>query len=253
MESLYAFLRLTDDLADEPGETAVKRASLAAWRAGLAAALRGRFTHPVHAALADTAGRYAIPRQFLDDVIDGVESDLEPQPFASFAALYPYCYRVAAAVGLACVRIWGVREGSTFERAAAAAEAAGIAFQLTNILRDLGEDRARGRIYLPADEIARFACPPEAWTDPARADRFARLLRYQAARAREYYDRARALVLLLSTEGRAIFHVMYGTYRRLLDEVERSGAGLFERRVGVPVWRKALVLAGGWGTLWGWM
>ena len=97
-------------------------------------------------------------------MIDGVESDLEPVRFATFAELYPYCYRVASAVGLACVRVWGLRPGATFEEADVPAEAAGIAFQLTNILRDLGEDLARGRVYLPADELA--ICPPERGAIP---------------------------------------------------------------------------------------
>ena len=113
MDALYAFLRVTDDLADDPGETSLKRATLAAWRAGLIAALDGRSTHAVHLALADTVERYRIPRQFLLDVLDGVESDLEPVRFTTFAELYPYCYRVAAAVGLACVCVWGLKPGAT--------------------------------------------------------------------------------------------------------------------------------------------
>ena len=111
MDALYAFLRVTDDLADDPGETSLKRATLAAWRAGLIAALDGRSTHAF--TIADAVERYRIPQQFLLDVLDGVESDLEPVRFTTFAELYPYCYRVAAAVGLACVRVWGLKPALT--------------------------------------------------------------------------------------------------------------------------------------------
>ena len=150
MDALYAFMRVTDDLADEPGDPAVKRAQLAAWRAALDAALAGKFTHPVFPALAHTVRTFGVPPRYLHDVIDGVEADIEPVRYSSFAELYPYCYRVASAVGLACVRVWGFRDGVTPAEADAPAEAAGIAFQLTNILRDLGEDLTRGRVYLPA-------------------------------------------------------------------------------------------------------
>ena len=181
MDALYAYLRVTDDLADEPGASTTKRASLAAWRAGLIAALDGQCSHAVHPALADTVRRYDIPHRFLFDVLDGVEADLEPVRFNTFAELYPYCYRVASAVGLACVRVWGLRAGTTYEAADAPAEAAGIAFQLTNILRDLGEDLARGRVYLPVDELAN--CPPERWSDPAAAPAVREMICSQAARA----------------------------------------------------------------------
>lgn len=253
MEALYAFLRLTDDLADDAGEIVAKRAALAAWRAGLLTALDGRFAHPVHPALADTVHRYHIPPRYLLDVIDGVESDLEPVRFTTFADLYPYCYRVASAVGLACVRVWGLRYGATFEEANGPAEAAGIAFQLTNILRDLGEDRERGRIYLPTDELKRAECPPETWLGAGAAGRFSALMRFQAARAREYYRRAEPLGSLLSADGRGIFRVMAGTYRQLLEEIERSRFDVLARRIRVPGWRKGWILLGGWAARWEWL
>ncbi|VTU02659.1 phytoene synthase : Phytoene/squalene synthetase OS=Singulisphaera acidiphila (strain ATCC BAA-1392 / DSM 18658 / VKM B-2454 / MOB10) GN=Sinac_5221 PE=4 SV=1: SQS_PSY [Gemmataceae bacterium] len=246
MDALYAFMRITDDLADEPAPVAAKRANLAAWRSGLAASLQGRFTHPVFPALAATVQRYGVPVRFLDDVIDGVEGDLEPVRFAAFAELYPYCYRVASAVGLACVRVWGLRSGATFEQTLAPAEAAGIAFQLTNILRDLAEDAANGRVYLPLDELARFGCEPGTWN--ARSGAFREMMRFQAARAWEYYRRAEPLEALLTPEGRAIFRVMCGTYRGLLTEIERRDYDVLSGRVRVPKWRKAAILLGGWTT-----
>jgi phytoene synthase len=258
MDALYAYMRVTDDLADgvaasAPGRDgcAENRRKLAAWRAGLTAALAGTFAHPIHPAVVDTVRRYAVPPRYLYDAIDGMETDLGPVRMATFTDLYPYCYRVASAVGLACVRVWGTRPGVGAADADPPAEAAGVAFQLTNILRDLGEDRARGRVYLPADELAGFGCPPERWGDPAAAGPFRELMRFQVARARGYYRAGAALAPLLTADGRAIFHVMCGAYSRLLDEIEHLGYDVFTRRVRVPKWRKAAVCAAGWLVKWG--
>lgn len=248
MDALYAFMRITDDLADEPGEVAEKRLALSRWREALTAALRGDFAHPIHPALHDTALRFAIPPRFLFDAIDGAEADLEPVRFATFAELYPYCYRVASAVGLACIRIWELRRGAAFADADPPAEAAGIAFQLTNIIRDLGEDLSRGRVYLPQDELTRFGCPPESWTRPD-AD-FATMMRFLVNRARDFYRRSEPLDALLAPDGRAIFRVMSGTYRALLDAIERNGFDVFSQRVRVPRWRKGLLVLRAWPAKW---
>jgi phytoene synthase len=242
MDALYAFSRVTDDLADEPGEPEVKRENLQQWRAALGEALAGRFTHPIHAALHDTVHRYEIPTRYLFDVIDGVEMDLEPVRFETFDELYPYCYRVASAVGLACVRIWGVRPGVSFAEADAPAEAAGIAFQLTNILRDLGEDAACGRVYLPRKELVYGSGEPLLRASD---------LRFQVQRARQYYRKAESLDSLLGREGRAIFRVMCGTYRALLEEIEKRDFDVFSRRVQVPRWRKGLIFLSAWPIRWG--
>jgi phytoene synthase len=252
MDALYAFMRVTDDLADEPGEIAEKRRNLEAWRAGLLASLDGSFTHPLFPALADTVRRFRIPVPHLTAVIDGVESDLVPTRFRTFDELYPYCYRVASAVGMACIPVWGLRPGAGTAQVSEAAEAAGIAFQLTNILRDLGEDLTRGRVYLPTDELERFGTPPDSWAVPESRAAFVSMMRFQAARAREFYRRAAPLNELLSPEGRGIFRVMCGTYRALLDEIERGGFDVLSRRVRVPKWRKLLLLLDGWTMSRGW-
>ena len=242
MYALYAFLRATDDLADGPGAPDAKRAALRDWRARLDAALAdGAHSHRLHAALAHAVRTFDIPPRYLRDVIDGVETDLGPVTFPTFADLYPYCYRVASAVGLACVRVWGARGD-----AAGPAEAAGVAFQLTNILRDLGEDLARGRVYLPQDELARFGCPPAAWRDPARRDAFRDLMRFQVGRARDFYAKARPLDGLLGPDGRAVFRVMAGVYSRLLDEIERRDFDVFTRRVCVGRLTKLRVFLSAW-------
>lgn len=247
MDALYAFMRVSDDLADDPGADA---AALAAWRAALAEALAGRYAHPVHPALHDVVRRFDVPPRFLFEVLDGVEADLAPVRFATFADLYPYCYRVASAVGLACVRVWGLRPGAAWAEADGPAEAAGVAFQLTNVLRDLGEDAGRGRVYLPADELAAFGVDPRTWSHHSPA--FAELMRFQVARARRYYHTADRLNHLLTADGRAVYGLMCGTYRGLLDEVERRGFDVFTARVRVPRWRKAAAFAGAWPVRWGW-
>jgi 15-cis-phytoene synthase len=256
MEALYAFLRVSDDLADEPGEIPAKRERLLAWRAGLLAAIEGKFNHPIHPALFEAVRRFGSPPALLLDALDGVETDIEPVRFATFAELYPYCYRVASAVGLVCVRVWGFRSrlsAKDIGGAAKAAEAAGIAFQLTNILRDLNEDLGRGRVYLPSDELARFGVSPHEWRGDTCGSKFRALMQFQVARAKEYYRLAEPLDILLSTDGRAIFRVMAGTYRRLLGEIEKDMPSVFTRRIRVPSWRKGLILLGGWAVKWGWV
>jgi len=249
MEALYAFMRVSDDLADEPGEIQAKWQRLHAWRAGLLASLQGRFSHPIHPALYQTVRRFEIPPGLLIDALDGVESDLEPKRFATFADLYPYCYRVASAVGLACVRIWGYRPGlSENDRrsASAAAEAAGIAFQLTNILRDLKEDFDRGRVYLPLDELTHFGITPGQWHCKTRTATFREFMDFQTARANHYYRKAEALNQFLATDGRAIFQVMTGMYLSLLKEIEKRTAEILFQRIRVRGWRKGLILLDGW-------
>ena len=256
MEALYAFLRISDDLADEEGELHVKWQRLREWRAGLLSAIEGDFSHPIHLALVHAVRRFEIPATLLLDALDGVESDLDHLQFAAFQDLYPYCYRVASAVGLACVRVWGFRKGLTLDDARTgykAAEAAGIAFQLTNILRDLNEDWARGRVYLPRDELARFGVSPREWPTIADTGQFRALMMYQVNRAKSYYRMAAPLDRLLTLDGRAIFGVMSGLYRSLLDEIEKDVTSVFARRIRVKSWKKGLILLRGWAVKTGWI
>lgn len=251
MESLYAYFRLTDDLADEPG---AGRVELQKWRERTVSALAGRFSHPIHPALHDSAKRYSIPTQELLAVIDGAESDLGGRQFPRFSPeLETYCYQVAGVVGRACVRVWGVRNPADLELALEFAVAAGIAFQITNILRDLGEDLTRGRVYLPEEDLARFGCPPGSWQSPELAGKFRELMSFQIARARQFYDRSEPIAKLLTREGRAVFSVMTGVYRRLLDEIERRDFDVFSRRVRISKYTKARIFLTGWPVKWGWM
>jgi phytoene synthase len=247
MCALYAFMRIADDRSDEAGSIEEKRRRLADWRHGLNEAMAGRHSHRLHEALHDTIRTYAIPAEYLHDVLDGVEMDLEPVAYETFAELQLYCYRVASAVGLACIHIWGFADA----RAERFAESAGIAFQLTNILRDLREDAARDRVYLPREDLERFGYNAAGFSACIRDDRFRALMRFEIDRARGFYDAARPLVPLLSPPGRAVFLVMARTYRGLLDAIERRDYDVFSSRVRVSSWRKLMFALRALPVRWG--
>ncbi len=234
MCALYAFLRVSDDLADGPEAPEAKAAALERWRTQFHAALSGQYQHPVHEAIHHALVTHGVPPAYLDAVLDGVGMDLTISRYETFADLRTYCYRVASAVGLACIHIWGC----TAEQAKAYAESAGVAFQLTNILRDLGEDAARGRIYLPQEDLGRFQCPEESIRRGVCDDRVRALLRFEVERARAYYQSAWRLAPLLPAPGRAVFQVMMQTYQRLLDVIEERGFDVFGSRVTVSRWEK---------------
>ncbi len=248
MCALYAFMRVADDLSDGPGPAAEKRAKLDAWRADLRHALTGDYRHPLHPALHHAVTTYRVPAEYLEAVLDGVCMDLEPVAYATFDQLYRYCYHVASAVGLACIYIWGFKD----ESAKSYAESAGIAFQLTNILRDLAEDAARQRIYLPREDLERFGYSEEELRRGERNQAFRALMRFEVERARGYYETSGALVPLLEPHGRAIFLVMQRTYRGLLDAIERRDYDVFSSRVRLSRWRKLLFLLRALPVRWGW-
>ena len=240
MCALYAFMRHTDDLADEPGPVDGKRASLATWRLNLDAALAGcPDAWPGLPALADTVQTFMIPAKHLHDVIDGVEMDVKPAGFATFDDLYAYCYRVASAVGLCCIHIWGYT--SEDGRAEKLAEACGIALQLTNILRDVREDAAHGRVYLPADDLARFGVATADLSADLPTPALRELLAFEGRRAAEYYEQAKPLVGLVAAPGRPVLRAIVGIYRALLDEIERRDYNVLSRRVTLPPWKKAAI------------
>jgi phytoene synthase len=247
MCALYAFMRLTDDIADEGGDIPAKAAALTSWRTATAAALAGEYAHAIHPAFHATVRRHAIPHEYLYAVIDGVGMDLGPVELATFDDLYRYCYHVAGVVGLACIHIWEF----SHDKAKDYAESVGVAFQLTNILRDLGEDFGRGRVYVPREELERFGCRlTPSGGQPLQA--FNALMRFQVSRAREYYDRGKPLAGLLKPAGRAVFQVMERTYRGLLDRIESRGYDVFSQRVRLPGWRKLGLMLGALPVRWGW-
>jgi len=238
---LYAYMRVCDDLGDNFSIPLADRAArLVDWREQLTAALaQERFEHPGLPALAKIVKRYGIPSAYLFDVIDGIEADLQARRFETFDELQDYCYHVAGAVGLCCLHIWGFSD----PRARDCAIACGTAFQLTNILRDLGEDAAIGRVYLPTCDLEQFEYTPDDIAAHCRDDRFRRLMQFEVARAKEFYGRAGELFEYLERPGRAIYAAMLQIYGGLLNEIERRDYDVYSRRVSLPKWRKLSIVA----------
>ena len=234
MCALYAFLRIADDLADSEEPVEQRRVALQQLRGDLHRSLQGAVPHILFPAVCDTLARCRIPPRLLEEALDGVEQDLTKCCYANYEELSRYCYLVAGTVGLCCIRIWNYH-GETGREAA---EAAGRALQLTNILRDVGEDARQGRIYLPADEMARFGVNTEDIREERRTDSFRALMRFQAERAYTQYEAALPLMPLLPAPGRAVFQVLTGTYRALLDEIVRRDYDVFSSRVRLPRWFK---------------
>jgi phytoene synthase len=236
MDALYAFMRLTDDIGDEPGVSREQRGvQLAQWQADLQSAMQGEMPpHLVWLALVDVLNAYAIPTKLLNDVIRGVEMDLTPREFATFAELSDYCYHVAGAVGLCCIRIWGFTGDSDDPRPIDC----GLAFQLTNILRDLGEDAERGRIYLPQEDLERFGYSADDLRARRITKEFRHLMAFETERAWSYYRRSESLLDDLAPAGRRVYRAMREIYGGLLHEIERRQFDVFSRRIRLPVWRK---------------
>lgn len=239
MCALYAFMRVTDDLGDDMSRPVDRRReALQVWRSELKSALENCETpHPVLTALVDVQRRHQIPVDHLEAVITGVEMDLDPQGFETFDDLAFYCDHVAGAVGLCCIHIWGFRDPSAGERALDC----GRAFQLTNILRDLGEDAKMGRIYLPREDLERFRYTPDDLRAGVRDERFRDLMMFEVIRAREYYRRSLVLHQQLEPPGRPILSAMLQIYGGLLQEIERSDYDVYSRRVNLSMAHKFLI------------
>jgi 15-cis-phytoene synthase len=226
--ALYAFCRRADDIVDDAADSAAARRGLDAFEAATAAALAGEpCDEPVLRALADAVRRFAIPRQSIHDILDGVRMDLAQQSYATVAELEGYCRRVASAVGIAAVHIWGYLEPAAIDRS----DDCGLAFQYTNILRDIPEDLGRGRIYLPAADMDACGCTAEELRAGRLHAGFDTLAARLVARAEERFGRAAALDRMLTTDGRLAFRAMFGVYRSLLRAVRRAGRGIFRERV----------------------
>jgi 15-cis-phytoene synthase len=241
MCAVYAFMRVCDDLSDGPGMTLEeRRAALAAWRRDLALALDSASecpAHPCWPALRDTVERFRIPRNYFDEMIEGVGSDLEFRPVQTFDELYRYCYLVASIVGLVIVHIFGF----TSPRALALAAKCGVAFQLTNIIRDVKEDAENGRVYLPAEDLSRFAVPAGRLAGPADESVRA-LLRYEADRARRYYEEAAPLVGMVDQGSRKSLAALIEIYRTLLDRIAAADFDVFSRRIALSKWEKSWII-----------
>jgi phytoene synthase len=237
MCALYAFMRYCDDLSDEPGAS---REAMERWRAEMEEALEGRFSgHPVWPAFHHTVRRFGIPHQYFREMIAGVSSDLEPRRFATFDELYHYCYQVASVVGLASIHIFGFDTRSALPLA----EKCGIAFQLTNILRDIREDSGQGRVYLPCEDLRRFGVTEAELGNGGPGPALVELLRFEAGRARAYYRESERLLELIHPRSRPALWALIAIYSGLLERIEQRGYDVFSRRVRLSALEKSWILA----------
>jgi phytoene synthase len=242
--ALYAFCREVDDVVDECADPGVAAAKLGWWREEIAALEAGRPQHPVTQALAPRARTFGITRARLGEIIDGMEMDLRQSRYPDLAGLERYCYRVAGVVGLLAAGIFGYTNPRTLEYA----QALGTAFQLTNIVRDVGEDARKNRIYLPLEDLARFGVPAADILNRRHTAAFARLMTFEIERAEEAY--AKALALLPPEDRRAQRPglVMAAIYRTLLGEIRRDGLRVLEHRVALTPLRKLWIAWKTWIT-----
>ena len=240
--ALYAFCREVDDAVDECADPGVAAMKVAWWRGEVEALYAGRPTHPVTKALASALARFNLPAEQLQEIIDGMEMDLHQTRYADFKALHLYCYRVAAVVGLLAAEIFGYTDRRTLRYA----HDLGIAFQLTNIIRDVGEDARRGRIYLPQDELAQFRVTEVDILANRHSSELVTLMEFQAVRARQYYDRALAELPAADRKRQRAGLIMAAIYRTVLEEVERDGFHVLERRIALPPARKLWIAFRTW-------
>ena len=218
--ALYAFCREVDDIADECHDTNLARTKLAWWRTEIANLFQGKPQHPVSKALAPAIGRYDLNEEHFQEIIDGMEMDLDQSRYADFKQLQLYCYRVASVVGILSVAIFGYSNRNTLKYA----HDLGLAFQLTNIIRDVGEDARRDRIYLPLDELAQFGVTEQDILQGRESDRVQQLLDFQIARASDLYDRALNALPEEDRKAQRTGLIMTAIYRTLLDEIKADGA-----------------------------
>jgi len=250
--AIYAFMRKADDLSDDESiSREERRRQLDAWLAAWHAVREGSATgDPVFIAVRDAAARFKIPYSLLDELVAGTTMDLEapasdvPDTYATFADLYRYCYLVASVVGLVCIRIFGYSD----PRAEKLAEETGIAFQLTNILRDVAEDAERNRIYLPLEDLAAHSVSVDqllhhSKSRPTAEER--QLLKSIASRAENYYQSAQQLLPLIDAESRPALKVLVSIYHQLLKRIEQANYDVFSERASVPTVQKLAILSAG--------
>jgi phytoene synthase len=244
----YAFCRIVDDAVDLGQDRAAQRAELQRWRDEIARVYEGRPEHPAGQRLQVAIRQFPIPRVALEEIIAGVEMDLDHPTYETFESLYPYCYRVASAVGLCCIEIFGYTDPRTREYAVNL----GVALQLTNILRDVHADARLGRVYLPQADLRRFGVTADDLAQGRYTPQFVELMTFEAARAREYYQRAWAA--LPPGDARSLFaaEIMGRTYFALLRAIEARRFDVFNGRVTLPAHRRVGIALRCWvGAWWG--
>ena len=242
--ALYAFCREVDDIVDECADTGVAHAKLAWWRQELVRLYAGEPQHPVARALEPALQSFGIKHEYLAEIIDGMEMDLSQNRYLDFAALEQYCHRVAGVVGLLAASIFGYRD----ERTLAYAHTLGLAFQLTNIIRDVGEDGRKGRIYLPMSELQQFKVGAADILHAHQSDNFVRLMAFQIERAERYYAAAFEKLPEVDRKAQRPGLIMAAIYRALLAEIEADGCRVLTQRTALTPVRKLWIAWKTWMT-----
>lgn len=240
--ALYAFCREVDDVVDECHDPSLAQTKLEWWRQETARVYAGTPTHPVGHALKDVIGRFNLPQEQLLEIIDGMAMDLSQTRYLDFKGLQLYCYRVASVVGLLAAEIFGYEDRQTLKYA----HDLGLAFQLTNIIRDVGEDARRGRIYLPIEDLQRFGVPAKDILEARYSDAFREMMAFQAQRAEQFYDQAFANLPGVDRKAQRPGLVMAAIYRTLLREIAADGFQVLDRRTSLTPLRKVWLAGVTW-------
>jgi phytoene synthase len=232
--ALYAFCREVDDVVDETQDASLAATKLAWWRTEVDRVFDSTPQHPVGLALQAATRRFDLPRELLLEIIDGMAMDLQQSRYLDFKGLSLYCYRVASVVGLLAAGIFGYQDRQTQKYA----HDLGMAFQLTNIIRDIGEDARRGRIYIPMDELKQFNVPAADILSAKYSDNFTALMQFQAERAEKYYEQAFAQLPAVDRKSQRPGLIMAAIYRTLLDEIRRDDFRVLHQRIALTPVRK---------------
>lgn len=243
--ALYAFCREVDDVVDEVRDPAIAATKLAWWRSELDRLYAGQPQHPVTRALQPALSRFNLPQEHLEEIIDGMAMDLSQNRYPDFKQLQLYCYRVAGVVGLLAAEIFGASERGTQQYA----RDLGTALQLTNILRDVGEDARRGRIYLPQEDLAQFGVTESELLAGQGSPKFDALMAFEIERARRYYQQAIDTLPRADRKAQRPGLIMAAVYRAVLETISDSPRRVLSQRVSLPTWRKAWLAGRTW--LWG--
>ena len=232
--AMYAFCREVDDTVDDCTDQSIARIKLAWWRTEVASMYGGAPTHPVMLALQPHLALYNLEQKHLQAIIDGMEMDLDQTRYLDYPAMQRYCWHVASVVGILSASIFGVTNPKTLEYA----EKLGLAFQLTNIIRDVGEDARKGRIYLPVNELQQFGVTAADLLNARHSDKFEALMRFQVERAKKVYDEAFALLPKEDRRAQRPGLMMAAIYRTVLDEIERDNFHVLTQRISLTPIRK---------------
>jgi len=239
MCAVYSFMRHADDIGDRIGTPVSSRViAISNWKDDLEGALKGHYGgNPVLPALHDTVQRYSIPREYFFDLIEGVKSDLSPRQPSSFDDLYSYCYRVASVVGMTCVHIWGYNSPEALRLA----EKCGVAFQLTNILRDISEDAQMGRVYLPKEDLERFGVSTEELLTGEPGEHFEELMAFEWNRANLYYSEVEPLLDMVNAPARPALWAMISIYYNILQRIRECRYDVFTHRAALSSLEKTWI------------